>query len=364
MWGIAFLMLAWGSASALAQSGVMGRLSWCSTLCMCETATKTEVQCFEEDDVYQLLDFDDRAVARMRRVDSWSLESRVLWCTDMCLCNIQTGKQFSCTQPHKIMQLIANRIGTEYFMPEEDSEIIHETERSVDEDEGMAPRKKSRGGRKKNKNRNPKNKPRKHRKSEATQEPEPEPEPTQPEPEPEPELHIPTTSVTPMTTVDTPTSTSVTYHHEEDAEEIDVHEHHEPLPRQEAVAASPAIQTPSRRPLPYSTAESYTPPELEGLSPRVQPVVEVPKEKKTVASMVSQDLDDLGSTVRNIKNDVMFNQRILLVTVAIAGIAMLGVLILAIMVCTTRRQQAANNAKKNSSKEGNHSPKINLEEAW
>lgn len=353
-------MFAWGSAGALAQSSVMGRLSWCSTLCMCETATNTEVQCFEEDDVYQLLDFDDRAVARVKKAH-WSLASSVQWCNDMCLCNIVTGKEFSCTQPGKIIQLIANRIGTEYFMPEEDSEIIHETERSVDEDEEMAPRKRT--GRKNKKNGKPKKGRRKHKnQSEDTPEPEPEPEP-QPEPEPE----VPTTSVTPTTTVDTPTSTSFTYHHEDDVEEIDVHGHHEPLPRQEAVAASPAVtamQTPSRRPLPYSTAKSYTPPELEGLSPRVQPVVEVPKEKKTMASMVSQDLDDLGTTVRNIKNDVMLNQRILLVTVAIAGIAMLGVLILAIMSCTSRRQQAANNAKKNSSKEGNHSPKINLEEAW
>ncbi|MPC72462.1 hypothetical protein E2C01_066769 [Portunus trituberculatus] len=47
-----------------------------------------------------------------------------------------------------------------------------------------------------------------------------------------------------------------------------------------------------------------------------------------------------------------------------AGRVAITVLILAIMSCTSRRQQAANNAKKNSNKDGNHSPKINLEEAW
>lgn len=363
-------MFAWGLADAMAQSSVMGRLSWCSTLCMCEKDTNTEVQCFEEDDIFQLMEISARSVARLKN-KNWSVETHLQWCDEMCLCNIETGKEFRCTEPHKITQLIVNRIGIEYFiMPEENSEIKQEEERSVDEEEepslDQETEHKKRSERKKNKKtRKQKKNQKKHRnQSEDSHESEPEPEP---QPEPEPEVYIPTTSLTPTPPMETPTPTSFSYHHEEDVEEIDVHEHHEPLPRHEAVAASPAVtamQTPSRKLQPYSTAESYTPRELEGLSPRVQPVVEVPKEKKTMASMVSQDLDDLGTTVRNIKNDVMLNQRILLVTVAIAGIAMLGVLILAIMSCTSRRQQAANNAKKNSNKDGNHSPKINLEEAW
>lgn len=344
MWGIVVLMLALGSVGALAESShrVMGRLSWCNTLCMCETETNITVKCFEEDDVYQLLRIRSQLVRRLRKTN-WSLQTAVYWCSDLCLCNIQTGKEFHCTEPEDLAQLIINNIGNTYFLaPEGESDIKQETERSVDEeedpllDEEAGHRKRSERKRNK-KNRKKKNQRTKHKNhsEDSQQELESEPEP---QPEPEADVYTPSISLTTTPPADTPSPTEELFDHQQDymykideVEEIETSEEPEPLPKQEAVAASPAVtalQPPTRQMLPYSTEESYTPRaaarDVEGLSPRVQPVVEVPKEKKTVASMVSQDLDDLDTTVRNIKDDVMLNQRILLVTVAIAGVAMLG----------------------------------------
>lgn len=376
MWGIVVSVLALGSVGALADSShkVMGRLSWCTTntLCMCETETNATVHCYEEDDVFEILGVSTRQVSRLRRTN-WSLQTKVYWCSDLCLCNIQTGKNFKCAEPGVLTQLIVNNIGTEYFItPNGESDIKQETERSVDqlEDPSLDHEADHRGkaGRKKNrKNNRKKNQRQKHRKHSSDLQAEPEPEP-EPQAEPEPDVHT-TTMLPPVDSW--PTAELFSQGQTNEGEDIKATEEPEPLPRQEAVAASPAVtalQPPTRQMLPYSTAESYTPRasprDVEGLPPRVQPVVEVPKEKKTMASRVSQDLDDLDTTVRNIKNDVMLNQRILLVTVAIAGVAMLGVLILAILSCTNRRQAANAAKKRDANKEGNHSPKVNLEEAW
>lgn len=382
MWRVIALVLACGSLGALAEAGVMGRLSWCNTMCMCETETNREVKCFQEDEIYSLLNVSSRIARRLRRLN-WTLEENVYWCDDLCTCNLETGKEFECAEPGRLTQLILDNIGNGYFLePEGNSAIKREEERSVDEEEEEAALDqeaghKKRSERKKNrKNRKlKKNQKVKHR--HPTEEPEPEPEPEwepepepewepQPESEPEPEPE----NTYPVVQTPTPPSDTPAAHVEPTESEAEIIE---PLPKQEAVAASPAVtalQPPTRQGQFYTTAESYTPRasarEVEGLSPRIQPVVEVPKEKKTVASMVSQDLDDLGSTVRNIKNDVMLNQRILLVTVAIAGLAMLGVMILAILSCTKRRQNQNSAAakKRDGAKDGNHSPKINLEEAW
>lgn len=324
MWRVLFLVVTWGCLGALAETGVMGRLSWCKTLCICETETNREVQCFQEDEIYQLLNFSARSVKRLRRTN-WTLEGNVDWCSELCLCNTETSKEFKCTEPGQLTQLILDRIGNTYFLElEENSYIKREEERSVDEvEEEQAELDQEVGHRKRSeRKKNRKNKkPRKNQKHRHPSEEEPQQEPDS-EPEAEPE---PTYADVQLPALPTHTPTD---NYEYVVDEVEVIEQ---LPKQEAVAASPAVtalQPPTRQGQILSTAESYTPRassrEVEGLSPRIQPVVEVPKEKKTVASMVSQDLDDLGSTVRNIKNDVMLNQRILLVTVAIAGVAMLG----------------------------------------
>lgn len=332
MWRVFALLLACGCLGALAETGVMGRLSWCSTLCMCETNTNATVKCFQEDDIFQLLSINTRLIRRLKK-NGWELTNNVNWCSELCLCHIQNGKQFQCTEPGQLTQLIIDNIGNSYFLePEGESVIKREEERSVDEEEEeeqaaleeeVGHRKRS-GGKKNRRNRKlKKNQKLKHSHHSEDPEPEPESEPEpepESEPEPEPEPAIYSDVQTPMPPANMPTAQA------ESMEEVI-----EPLPKQEAVAASPsvtALQPPTRQGQSYSTAESYTPMasarEVESFTPRIQPVLEVPKEKKTVASMVSQDLDDLGSTVRNIKNDVMLNQRILLVTVAIAGVAMLG----------------------------------------
>ena len=54
------------------------------------------------------------------------------------------------------------------------------------------------------------------------------------------------------------------------------------------------------------------------------PVYEVPMQRKTMAGKVSEDLKQITEDVQHIRSDVVFNQRILLVTVGVAGVAMLG----------------------------------------
>lgn len=157
-----------------------------------------------------------------------------------------------------------------------------------------------------------------------------------------------------------------------------IEEEAELLPKQEAVAASPAVtamQPPTRRqPFPTLATATTAPPHTQHattyeedpvIPPKVSPVLEVPMERKTVATEVSQDLEELSDAVMQIKSDVVLNQRILLVTVAVAGIAMLGVLIVAVHGCSRRRHNSSDSKKKrDANKDDNHVAKVNLEEAW
>ncbi|XP_071542310.1 uncharacterized protein [Panulirus ornatus] len=169
-----------------------------------------------------------------------------------------------------------------------------------------------------------------------------------------------------------PTISSLPHHFSPDQNEPVSEESPEPLLRQEAVSASPTLTTIhlqlSRQALPTTAASAYTTHESTAEEPhstaaKVTPVREVPMERKTVASEVSQDLDELGRAVMQIKSDVILNQRILLVTVAVAGTAMLGVLIMAVHECSSRRQ-ALTSKKKDVAKDDDHVTKVNLEEAW
>lgn len=342
LWGIFQVLVAWqlvGAAAGEPGQSVMGGLYWCNTMCVCLSKTQSQVQCFERRDIYNLLGFTDRMTRRLLKAN-FTLESTVHWCNDLCLCH-KSKREFKCIEEEDLNQFINRTIGDMYFYntgdevpPEESSreeEVVLDQEERVEEAEHNKRSEKRRN----RKNRKPKKNARAREEDITTEAPIPEAEP---EPTTTQQVIMLETTTTPLTT--SPLTTTLETSPppdlpqlQEDSEEEE--EEAEMLPKQEAVAASPAVtalQPPTRRqPFPTSVSARPPPPHAStkashtpAAPPKVSAVLEVPVERKTVASEVSQDLDELGSTVMQIKDDVVLNQRILLVTVAVAGIAMLG----------------------------------------
>lgn len=358
------MVAAWCLLGVAAEPDTSVGLHWCSTMCMCPAKTQDQLRCFERAKMFEFLGYADKMARRLLR-SGWKMEEKVYWCSDLCLCHTDNDNQFQCVLEDNVNQFINDNFGYRYFYDWR----VEVEERAVEDDKEQQAKEAE-----KNKNKKKKNKPKKNVKArEESVTPREEKvqviTPAQPQVESLPTTErvmvmwpTTTTTLTPTTTT-IPTTTTTT------KEEV-MEEEAELLPKQEAVAASPAVtamQPPTRRqpfpptaPAPHaSTREVHT------LPPKTSAVLEVPVERKTVASEVSQDLDELGTTVHQIKDDVVLNQRILLVTVAIAGIAMLGVVILAVTDCHRRRQLAPDTKKREASAtEDNHATKVNLEQAW
>ncbi|XP_042240286.1 uncharacterized protein LOC121878265 [Homarus americanus] len=378
MQGILHVLAAWCLASVLAEPGksVMGGLYWCSTLCMCRTETQVEVQCFNRNQVYGILDFSKRQVKRLEK-NNFKIEEKMKWCNDLCLCHAHNDVEFKCGKEESLTSFIKDNIGDMFFYDTDEEPVVEEQqtveqEQLVEEEEEIEetePKRRS-GKTKKRKNRKPKQIVDDVEEVEVVTT-----EAPLAEPEPEPTTHqvvIPnSTTALPITAPTITTTPSLPAHPIDHEDEAPVEEEAELLPKQEAVAASPAVtamQPPTRRqPFP-ATVTAHTPHastrESHTNAPKVSAVLEVPVERKTVASEVSQDLDELGNAVMQIKSDVVLNQRILLVTVAVAGIAMLGVLILAVHGCSRRRNSSSDTKKRDASKVDNHVTKVNLEQDW
>ncbi|XP_053646373.1 probable serine/threonine-protein kinase irlD [Cherax quadricarinatus] len=379
MWGILPVFVALCVVGVSPQPSESGKeaLHWCSTMCMCRYETQVAVRCFEPSEMYEFLGISKKIAMKMAK-HNWTLDAKVYWCKDLCLCHSDNNREFQCVEEDDITYLITDYIGDMYFyhtVQQLVEEERHMEERTVTREETEAAENRRSERKKKKKDQ----KPRKNVRTTEAPAPEPEPEPTLKQ------VSLPTTTSTTTTTTTTTPSTTITTtltttpsqpvqlpsRMNDPAIEQPEAGEAELLPKQEAVAASPAVtamQPPTRRqPFP-PTATAYIPHastrEVITTPPKVSAVLEVPVERKTVASEVSQDLTELGSTVLEIRNDVVLNQRILFVTVVIASIAMLGVLILAVHGCNRRRRPPPDAAKKRDATKDDKHTKMNLEEAW
>lgn len=294
------------------RTSVMGDLYWCSTLCMCRTGTQMQLQCFERNQIYALLGISSHHAMKMERA-SWLLEDRVHWCNDLCLCHEGSNKEFQCVEENTLEVFISETVDGSLLYSERPQEELEAEAEDEQQEEAEAEHRRRSEERKKKRQRKNKKRVKDDEEEEVHED---AMHTSRPPREEAPAAHT-TTPVPPAESEPSPAEP------EGDAEL---------LPKQEAVAASPAVtalQPPTRRqpfpPTPPATHASHASTREGGSpAPEVSAVREVPVERKTVALEVSQDLDELGSAVMQIKSDVVLNQRILLVTVAVAGIAMLG----------------------------------------
>lgn len=320
MRGISQVLAAWCLVSTLAEHGksVIDGIYWCNTLCVCRTGTQMEVQCFQWTQLYDLMVSTESEAGGLER-DDWLLEGQAHWCTEVCLCNTNNVSQIKCVQKKALIQLVTDHIGdwylhgTEEDLLEEDRTLGERILEQEEEREEVRYRKKSEK-RRNRKNRKPKKKVREKEGAVIHVENETETEP-----------------MTEHALAPSPTIPSLPLNISARQNETEIEETVELLSMQEAASASPTMTTQpsiSLQNLTTTAASASTTPESSRESHttavKVSPVREVPMERKTVASEVSQDLDELGSAIMQIKSDVILNQRILLVTVAIAGTALLG----------------------------------------
>ncbi|KAF2350246.1 hypothetical protein FHG87_018998, partial [Trinorchestia longiramus] len=305
-------------------------MRWCHEFCLCPQTSETKLKCLEEDDIYRLIALNDRQVVRLRRVQ-WNPIAQLKWCgQENCLCNKETNKQFECVKATSVLTNFIDQASEILTLFEREREVqiagvgllppfvqANDTEhdgihvasedgphrkREMDEED----RRNRRRGRKHRRNR-------KRNRSEGDDMGEPQ-------------------------------FDEAEYFGPGAAEEEDYHEMNL-LPKQEAINSNPmvtAMQPPNRR-NPTTTAaptestifqQPETTNERESTIARSQnpqnaqdhqePEMEIPMQRKTVAGKVSEDLQKLTDDVQHIRSDVVFNQRILLVTMGVAGVAMLG----------------------------------------
>ncbi|XP_018007586.1 uncharacterized protein LOC108665354 [Hyalella azteca] len=360
------------------QPAVTG-MRWCRDFCLCPHDSDTMLKCLEDDDIYRLIDLNERHVARLTRA-GWSPTLNLGWCGDNnCLCNKESGKHFGCG---KLMNVLTNFI-------DQASEVLalFEREREVGEAVVSAgvglytPPVEAHDGESDNINiavvedgphskrdmddeeRRNRRRERKHRRNRKRNRIGGEEDIGGPVDESE--YFAPPSS-------------------EDDYPETNS------LPKQEAINSNPmvtAMQPPHRRhpAVPavtessffdnHADVERYQPP-MESVHPgssaiesHTEILREKPLEMNSVAGKVSEDLETLTEDVAHIRSDVIFNQRILLVTVGVAGVAMLGVVVLALHACCARRSRRAHFTENGRPDDLHHHPsstvtKVNINEAW
>ncbi|CAL4107373.1 unnamed protein product [Meganyctiphanes norvegica] len=358
------------------QERYMGDLTWCpESMCLCQIATYSEVNCFENEQIYQLLGFNGTKLLKIRR-QKLNLPEHFHWCNDLCLCHNKNKMKFQCVTKENLYVFIRDTIGEEKLGEHRLLEVVEEVEEDLEFVEEPVSHKRKKKGKRKG------SKKRKHH-IHATTVPsmleeefdlveltsplatvppqfEPEPprfetiapifEPDTPRLEPEAPWFEPFESFT--TTTD-----SVVFG------EVDG------LPKQEAHASSPSvtahsapIRKQSRMPVSDGDSPQVSTRETDLGPPKVSPIREYPLERKTVAGEVSQDLEELSDAVSKIEDDIILNQRLLLVTCIVAAIAMIGVAVLALYTCSKRRSSQSSSQANTTSDSAK--TKVNLEEAW
>ena len=366
---------------------VIADLDWCTPLCLCLKSTGTKVKCIQSVQLYSILGFDERRIMKLQRLN-FDPEKKLEWCTSSCLCHKEKTKKFWCTKKgptQRLVQGIAREIAEilpyrEIPTPSPTPEVIEEEiveitttnnlistnlppqdidigdvqKDDINQDNGKS---RHENNLKKDKRRS-KNK-KKNRNKKITNNNEEPVQKTHEDASISPpfvrlEDYDKTNEMT-ITTEAPPSPSTVVSFTPEEVEILEPTEESqqpvvqisdqlptsEEFPRQEAVAASPAVTAqmpPSRRlppppPLQKVSQDKLHNPPKPRILPKDPPVIvpqtgphvlEVPLERKTVAGEVSQDLEELGEDVRQIKSNVVLNQRILLVTVGAAAVAMLG----------------------------------------
>ncbi|KAL7632799.1 UNVERIFIED_CONTAM: hypothetical protein RMT77_016865 [Armadillidium vulgare] len=338
-----FLTLILAFVNEVVAQGVnLGKLHWCGSLCLCDDETNSEMHCFNERQIYSLIDLSPRKIIKLEKIN-FQLDDKVMWCTEVCLCHKEGKKEFKCTTRQQLEVFINENAPhlSKYLEPEVeiydmrdlinahddletgiagfDVEGGEEAEAGAEaEAEEESHASKTRHDKKKNR-KHRKNKKKHHDKKDSTEQME----------ETASTLALPSTAET------------VTE------------------PEREVLAANifPQVDTNESQMKPSSTPAVL----------RETPMLEHPQERKTVTAEMSEDFKDVQKVIEDIKDDVALNQQILLVTVAVASLAMIGVIILFVYVCCIRRPRKG--SLKSPRNNGLHQEekgagKVNLDEAW
>lgn len=332
-----------GQATRSANYATEKGLKWCGNFCLCPQTSEERLQCINNHSIYSLLDYNEMKINRLDKI-GYNPIATLKWCdSGSCLCNKDTDKAFDCIKnPEYLIYIIneastiAAEINTEApsirfagmvpdMNPNNENELNNEdlpySKRYMDQERRnhrRQNRRNNRRGRKKNRH--------------------------------EDESEINDGNISYEGLADTEESAFYNpYSNEDNSEYTD----HSMLPKHEARNSNPMVTAlkPSTRRQPAShpttTVRSMTPPQerndqnhLQSIQKSVHPdfqpqssnaghaneapVLEVPIQRKTVAGQVSKDLQQITEDVQHIRSDVVFNQRILLVTVGVAGIAMIG----------------------------------------
>lgn len=270
---------------AVQSQGVnLGKLHWCNALCLCHDDTAEEMHCFQEQEIYALVQLVEKQMQRLKRT-GFELQDKLMWCSETCLCHKDGQKEFRCTDKVHLGEFINQRAPflSHYLEPEVETfdatDIIEKEEEEHVPSEEEAERKDRHERRKNRKHRKNRKKGHRDRKQEDVTE-----EALAPAPSTPPSVEEPVT----------------------------------PSPEENRQVLSAGIfgGGGSSNYSPTSTSstgrESHT------------PVIEVPLERKTVAGKVANELEELRDNVNHIKEDVVFNQHMLLVAVVVAALAMIG----------------------------------------
>ncbi|XP_037790359.1 translation initiation factor IF-2-like [Penaeus monodon] len=342
------------------RSAVMGDLHWCSTLCLCHKGM--EMQCFDRSQIYSLLQISSHYAMKLERA-KWLLEERVHWCNDLCLCHTGNNKEFQCIAESKLEEFIGESVDGALLYstrPREEEEAAAEAEVDQQEEAEAEHRRRSEERKRKRQRKNKKRvKEDEDEEEEALEDTAASAHTSSPPREDAPAAH----TTTPLPTAAQPSPAEP----EGDAELLPKQEASPPAPpdRHAAAHASPAVPAHAARHPCLARLHA------RGRQPRAGGV------GREGGARRAQDGGAGGvagpgrtgqrrhGAVMQIRSDVVLNQRILLVTVAVAGIAMLGVLILAVHSCARRRQMAAEEKQaRDQPKDDHHVTKINREEEW
>ena len=347
-------------------------LIWCHNFCLCNRDSDVSLQCLTKEDIYDILNFRPEQKFKLDK-HNFDPVTTLTWCeAGNCLCNKESQKMFACIESsHHLTEIIDSNapdnarvnfatIGSGFLNnvdeDEHNNDSFTASNNIHNNDNGKRSSEEVRRGRKKNrknrknrrKNRHENNKHNDIDQEEATY-----------------DENLSREEYMPYD--DLPAS--------EFNQETNEQRDGLPLPRQEAINSNPmvtAMQPPTRRqPFQHSpttepsahhqppTAPVYQthPPRTLETSHRLSngggslesrtnqqqyesihqdkrpthssqhhgpAILEIPLQRKTVAGKVSEDLQRITEDVQHIRSDVIFNQRILLVTVGVAGVAMLG----------------------------------------
>ena len=339
---LSLFLVFWGSIKSVVGDLELVRgqgLRWCDDFCLCPLMGEERLQCMASEDIYSILNFNEIQIIRLNRV-GWNPISSLKWCSaGRCFCHKESNKAFACVEVPDYLERFVNASALK-LEPDDsgldkdetplnvagfgisDSDVSDPMHRKRDMDEERRNRRRNRKNRK-NRKRN-----RNEGKGIGYDD----------------FSYEENSSQEILPAYEDPDQLGHSSHDDL------IYPDPQMLPKQEAINSSPmvtAMQPPTRKePLPPTTTQlipilpptqNQSMPVMEpsrsaGSKPKFSermgdissPVFEVPMQRKTVAGKVSEDLKQITEDVQHIRSDVVFNQRILLVTVGVAGVAMLG----------------------------------------